>query len=162
MATTHHTAARPEPLVRIKCSTCSREFWITTDALRDHTDSGMELGPRCEPCRTTPPKPVKPLSARRRAKLTKVEKVLLAVAEWMQSLDKDIPQSHAVIAAWKSDGMDFGLKGFEETYPAENRVILCLVNLVSAGLLERPAELHYRLTPAGRAKVATLTTPEGN
>jgi hypothetical protein len=95
------------------------------------------------------------------ARLTMADRCLLAVAAWEYANDTDAPQPHVVVLAWQSDRTGFGLPGYSLTYPNSNRVVVELVKVVARGLLCRPREGHYRLTPAGRKRVAELAAVPG-
>lgn len=106
----------------------------------------------------------------RRASLR--EQVMLAALDCSGGdLEKTFTSEDLLVAAWKSDRLAFGLRGYEQEYPDSDKVRKELdsrgarqgsgsTGLISSGLLLRVHERIYRLTPAGIAAAAEVVGAE--
>lgn len=158
------TAVAARPTAPVVCHKCGRQFVLPCDAIAElvEADRRPACGRRvCErrhlARRAAEERTAR--AARKPARPTQFDIVLLAVAG-LERPEAAAWQSAVVVGAWQADRAAFGLPGYEQHYPHSNRVIVCLVRLVSRGLLTRPAIGTYRLTPAGKARVDLLTQPE--
>jgi len=96
------------------------------------------------------------------------EQVLLAALDCSGGdLDKTFTSEDLLVAAWKRDRFAFGLRGYEQEFPDNDKVRKELdsrgarqgsasTGLVSSGFLLRVRERMYRLTPAGLAAAAEV------
>jgi uncharacterized protein YjhX (UPF0386 family) len=125
--------------VRVPCGDCRQGFPIDRGRLRELVDADQR--PRCPGCEKR---------AARAAVLSKADKVLLAVS----GLGGVAHKADVAVAAWATDPAAFGLEG--HTYPDSHDVNNSLQNLKGRGLVESAGVSRYRLTEAGRARVAEL------
>jgi len=100
------------------------------------------------------------------------EQVLLAALDCSGGdLDKTFTSEDLLVAAWKRDRFAFGLRGYEQEFPDNDKVRKELdsrgarqgsasTGLVSSGFLLRVRERMYRLTPAGLAAAAEVVGAE--
>src|SRR5882757_7767516 len=100
------------------------------------------------------------------------EQVLLAALDCSGGdLDKTFTSEDLLVAAWKRDRFAFGLRGYEQEFPDNDKVRKELdsrgarqgsasTGLVSSGLILRVRERIYRLTPAGLAAAAEVVGAE--
>ena len=92
--------------------------------------------------------------------LTRPEIILTAASK----LSDEFTESELVVAAWEFDRKVFGLEGFENEHPAENKVLANLMGvkgLVQKGLLKRTGRKKYRITNNGRSLVRDYSVESG-
>lgn len=119
-------------------------------------DPGDEGGPRTTWKKKTPKR-----KHNRESKTqppSKSDLCLLAIARleavWKRG---GVPKAAIVVEAWKANPpATFGLAGYEDTYPSDNRVIMELVKMKNQRVVRQPKESYYALTDMGRAIVARL------
>lgn len=95
------------------------------------------------------------------SELTAAEEVLLAAARLSSNTNKEFTEWELTVETWSLNKNRWGLRGYESVYPDHKRVMNEVMakgtqKVVGKGLLERTHQNHYRLTPAGLAKAASL------
>lgn len=95
--------------------------------------------------------------------LSASEEVLLAATELSEEdTSKMFSEWDLTIEAWEQNPNRWGMRGYEEDHPDHKRVMMEVMgsnNLVNKGWLERPETNHYRVTSAGLAKAAEISSP---
>ena len=88
-------------------------------------------------------------------------RVILTAAS---KLPDEFTESDLIIASWKCDKDMFGLEGYENEYPAENKILSKLMGikgLVQKGFLKRIDRKKYKLTNSGKLFVSGPATALG-
>ena len=95
-----------------------------------------------------------------RSEITRPEIILTAASK----LGDEFTESELVVAAWEFNRNVFGLEGYENEHPAENKVLSNLMGvkgLVQRGLLKRTGRKKYRVTNSGRSLVKANAVESG-
>jgi hypothetical protein len=92
---------------------------------------------------------------------TASETVLLAAADLVAAGNQEFSEWDLTVAAWARDRARFGLRGYAQSYPDHKRVMMEIMGQkasspVQQKNLERVRPNFYRLTPQGKAVVASL------
>lgn len=91
--------------------------------------------------------------------LTTVQKILLAAHNLEGKGYKPFTAAALTVAAWEVDAKTFGLRGFEEKYPDNNRVECCVMGvrgLANRGWLHKVGQKLYELTRQGREEAERI------
>lgn len=112
----------------------------------------------------TLPEPAAPANGAASA-YTQAERLLLAALRLEDRGERPFDASALILEAWKGSPRQFGLKGFEESYPDSNRVIVALAvrhGPVHTGAFAMMGPKRYQLTPDGRAVAEELAQSQSN
>lgn len=96
-------------------------------------------------------------------KFTAVQTILLAAEDLTKAGNLEFSEFDLTVAAWKRDGLKFGLRGYANIYPDHKRVMMEIMGQkpnspVFRKLLEKIRPNTYRLTAQGKETARKLRT----
>lgn len=95
--------------------------------------------------------------------LTVGQKIILAASVLDKNGQSPFSDEDLTVAAWKEYPSEFGLRGYKEIYPDNNKVNSTIMGergLAKRGWLVKMGQKLYALTREGRREVARLTSEE--